>query len=170
MSQVVGTVESMGFTGKVYQGDDRSFVAWELAKLSSDLGKSVAITGVTGEKGSPQAAAYNITHGGRSRAVAFVARVLRPRIRLTRHNGSIMTEVPGAYLHAAGLEQGVPLTLRQAVGSADDLDLAALALAQRVVDATARGAFASLYQQGWRPAGQGEEAVEETAEELGELL
>ena len=83
-AQQVGQVERDGFKGTVYEGAKGRFVAWNLATLSAAQGREVAITGVTGENGSPKAAAYNLQHNERN---GFLMRVLRSRVQLGRGEG-----------------------------------------------------------------------------------
>ena len=160
MSEMVGTVERDGFEGKVYQGAKGNFVAWQLATLTSRRGAPVAVTAITGEKGSPKAAAWNLTHNDRN---GFLQRVLRSRVQLSRgEGGSVDVTVPGAQIQGVGYDEPLELTLKANVAAPRDLSIALGLFADQIASVAARGVYALLNSQ------DGEEAEADT-EEIEEL-
>lgn len=160
MAEQVGTVERDGFSGKVYKGQKGNFVAWQLAELSTQRGNPVAVTAITGENGSPKAAAWNLTHSERN---GFLMRVLRSRVQLSRGEaGSVDVTVPGAQIQGVGYDEPMGLTLKANVAAPRDLSIALGLFAEQIASVAARGVYANL-------ASQVSEEPEPEDEELEEL-
>jgi hypothetical protein len=157
---MIGTVERDGFEGKVYQGEKGKFVAWQLAQLTTQRGNPVVVTAITGENGSPKAAAWNLQHNDRN---GFLQRVLRSRVQLSRgEGGSVDMTVPGAQIQGVGYEGPLDLTLKANVAAPRDLSIALRLFADQIAGVAARGVYALLNSQ------EGEEAEADT-EEIEEL-
>jgi len=160
MAEMINTVERDGFEGKVYQGAKGNFVAWQLATLTSQRGAPVAVTAITGENGSPKAAAWNLTHNERN---GFLQRVLKSRVQLSRgEGGSVDVAVPGAQIQGVGYEEPLALTLKANVGTVRDLPVALGLFADTISQVAARGVYALLN-------GQTDEEAEPDTEEIEEL-
>ena len=160
MSQIVGTVERDGFEGKVYEGEKGKFVAWQLAQLTTQRGNPVAVTAITGENGSPKAAAWNLQHNDRN---GFLQRVLRSRVQLSRgEGGSVDVTVPGAQIQGVGYDEPLALTLKANVAAPRDLSIALGLFADQISSVAARGVYALLN-------GQNDEEAEPDTEEIEEL-
>ena len=162
MAEIIDTVERDGFEGKVYQGAKGNFVAWQLATLTSRRGTPVAVTAITGEKGSPKAAAWNMTHNKRN---GFLQRVLKNRVQLSRgEGGSVDVTVPGAQIQGVGYDEPLALTLQANVATPRDLPVALGLFADTISQVAARGVYATLASQ------EAEEAEDEPdTEEIEEL-
>jgi hypothetical protein len=160
MAEMINTVERDGFEGKVYQGEKGNFVAWQLATLTSQRGNPVAVTAITGENGSPKAAAWNLTHNERN---GFLQRVLKSRVQLSRgEGGSVDVTVPGAQIQGVGYEEPLALTLKANVAAPRDLSIALGLFADQISSVAARGVYALLN-------GQNDEEAEPDTEEIEEL-
>jgi hypothetical protein len=121
------------------------FVAWQLAQLTTQRGKPVAVTAITGENGSPKAAAWNLTHNERN---GFLQRVLKSRVQLSRgEGGSVDVTVPGAQIQGVGYDKPMGLTLTANVASARDLPVALSLFADQIASVAARGVYATLASQ-----------------------
>jgi len=160
MSKAIATerIERDGYSGTVYYNEERGteFVAWELATFYSDTGQPVKVTGVTGRKGSPKAAAYNLLHvkGPHS----FLANMLRSRIQWDKQGSLMSVSVPGAAIQGSGYDSPMSLTLRENLADATVLPLALQVLALSVVRVACKGVYAHLNK---RDAEAGDEAEEE---------
>ena len=160
MAELISTVERDGFEGKVYQGAKGNFVAWQLATLTSRRGNPVAVTAITGENGSPKAAAWNLQHNDRN---GFLQRVLKNRVQLSRgEGGSVDVSVPGAQIQGVGYEEPLALTLKANVAAPRDLSIALGLFADQISSVAARGVYALLN-------GQNDEEAEPDTEEIEEL-
>jgi hypothetical protein len=158
MTEMISTVERDGFSGKVYQGEKGKFVAWQLATLTSRRGNPVAVTAITGENGSPKAAAWNLTHNERN---GFLQRVLKSRVQLSRgEGGSVDVTVPGAQIQGVGYDEPLALTLQANVATPRDLPVALGLFADTIANVAARGVYANL-------AGQESEEPEDESEDDG---
>jgi hypothetical protein len=157
LSQIVGKVERDGFEGKVYPGEKVKFVAWQLAQLTTQRGNPVTVTAITGENGSPKAAAWNLQHNERN---GFLQRVLRSRVQLSRgEGGSVDVTVPGAQIQGVGYEDPLDLTLKANVAAPRDLSIALGLFADQISSVAARGVYATLASQ------EAEEAEDEPEDE-----
>jgi hypothetical protein len=160
MAEMISTVERDGFEGKVYQGEKGKFVAWQLAQLTTQRGNPVAVTAITGENGSPKAAAWNLQHNDRN---GFLQRVLRSRVQLSRgEGGSVDVSVPGAQIQGVGYDEPLELTLKANVAAPRDLSIALGLFADQIASVAARGVYALLN-------GQNDEEAEPDTEEIEEL-
>jgi hypothetical protein len=157
MADVISTVERDGFEGNVYAGKKGNFVAWTLAQLTTQRGTPVAVTAITGEKGSPKAAAWNLTHNERN---GFLQRVLKSRVQLSRgEGGSVDVTVPGAQIQGVGYDKPMGLTLTANVATPRDLPVALGLFADTISQVAARGVYATLASQ------EAEEAEDEPEDE-----
>lgn len=144
MAEQIGTVEKDGFTGYVYRNPekDTKFVAWQLASFSAGRGPSVPITGVTGEKGSPRAAAFNLDHAADQ---GYLCSILGARVQYNAGpNRSVDLSVPGASVHVSGFESPLKITLQASVGSSSraNIALALGVMANSLVKSVVRGVYA----------------------------
>ena len=140
MANIIGQVEKDGFAGTLYENPEKGtrFVSWKLAEFAADRGKPVAVTGVTGENGSPKAAAWNLQHNDKG----FLCRVLNARRQWARRDGGIAVYIPGAHVQVSGYEQGLALSLCEHIESTGDLPLALSAMAGNLANVVARGVYA----------------------------
>jgi hypothetical protein len=138
----VGQVERDGYEGILFENPEtgKRFVSWKLAVFSAAAGSAITVTGVTGENGSPKAAAYNLQHGN----TQFLRRVLRSRIQWEREAGSVVVSVPGAQILGTGYDEPLALKLEERIGSPRDLNLALSVMAGAIANVTARGVYARL--------------------------
>ena len=137
------------------------FVAWQLAQLTTQRGNPVAVTAITGENGSPKAAAWNLTHNERN---GFLQRVLRSRVQLSRGaGGSVDVTIAGAQIQGVGYDEPLALTLKANVATPRDLPVALGLFADTISQVAARGVYATLAsQESEEPeAGDEDEGLEE---------
>jgi hypothetical protein len=172
MAEQIGTKEQDGYEGKVYQGANGKFVAWNLASLFTARGNPIKVTGVTGESVGPKAAAWNLTHvrdeSGESHereSYPFLQRVLKNRVQLARGaGGGVDVSVPGAAVQGVGYDEPLELTLKANVASMRDLPLALAMFAGTITSIAARGVYAQYAKAA--SAADGDEAEEEVPEDL----
>lgn len=158
-----GSVERDGFTGTVYEREDgKKFVAWDLARFSAADGREAQISGITGEGGSPKAAAWNLD---KSENRSYLMRLLGARAYVTGAGAGVSYYIPGAAIQVHGYDEALSLTLEARVGSRQDKPLALAQMADVVAKQVARGVYA-LYtsRKGSEP-----ESKPESAEDLSEI-
>jgi hypothetical protein len=139
----VKTVESpkgVEFAGRVYEREDGGkFVSWELAQFACEGFNPVTITATTGEKGTVRAAAFNLRRDRNTQR--FLQSLLSRRKKLSRVGQDVVVEIPGASVHVPGFEEPMAITLKQRIGSYQDIGLALNALAGDLKRAVSNGVY-----------------------------
>ena len=139
----IKTVESptgAEFSAKVYERENGSkFMSWQLAQFGCEGFNPVSITATTGEKGSVRAAAYNLRNDRNTQR--FLQSLLSRRKKVSRDGKDVVVEIPGASVHVPGYENPLAITLKQRVGSYQDMGLALNILAEDLKRAVSSGVY-----------------------------